>query len=99
MSKKDEHNPDEIDRPVCDSQSNFNDAFRIASKFVIQERVKRNWTWILIYSFLWLIFLIWAMVLALKVPENRIEHLIFAMIFSPLYVLAYYTSQMIGKKE
>lgn len=52
-----------------------------------------------LYNFLmamiYMIFLFWAIILAMKVQnnENKILHMIFALLASPVYILSYYLSQ------
>lgn len=52
-----------------------------------------------LYNFLmaiiYMIFLFWAIILAMKVQnnENKIIHMIFALIASPIYILSYYLCQ------
>ena len=83
-------------KPVCDNQDDFNMALRKALKYNEKQDMKKAKPWVAVYLVLWLIFFIWAIILAMKVapgPE-RVEHLIFAMVFSPVYVLAHYLGVM-----
>lgn len=76
---------------VCDNQDKFNDAFRSALQNDHEKRTEENKSWMTLYGILWLISLIWAVFLALKADEeHRVLHLVHAIVFSPLYVLAYY---------
>jgi len=77
---------------VCTNQDDFNEAFRKALKYNDKENMKKAKPWVYVYVVLWVIFFIWAIMLAMQVPPGpeRIEHLIFAIVFSPAYVLAYY---------
>jgi hypothetical protein len=77
---------------VCDSQADFNTAFRKAVKNMEKEDMKKNKTWIYIYMVLWFMFFIWAVLLAMKVESGpmKVMHLTFAMLFSPVYVVSYY---------
>jgi hypothetical protein len=77
---------------ICSSQDEFNQAFRKAIKKTdedIEEVVSpmRN-----LYIVLYLIFIVWAIVLAMKVPKgnDRTLHLVLAMVFSPAYVIGHY---------
>jgi cytochrome c oxidase subunit IV len=56
--------------------------------------MKQTRGWAEICSVIWLIFMVWALVLAMKIHTGpkRIEHLVFALLFPPIYVLAYYIS-------
>lgn len=77
---------------VCNSQDDFNVAFNKAVKQNNKDAMKKAGPWVLVYSILYLVFFVWALMLAMQVPpgENRIVHLVFAMVFSPVYVLAHY---------
>lgn len=79
-------------KPVCDNQDDFNQAVRKALKNNYKEEMKKVRPWIFVYMVLWLIFFVWAVLLAMQIPAGpeRVEHLVFAMVFSPIYVLAYY---------
>ena len=79
-------------KPVCENQDDFNRAFRKAIKYNNKENMKKARPWIYVYLVLWLIFMVWGILLAMKIapgPE-RVEHLLFALVFGPAYVLAYY---------
>lgn len=47
-----------------------------------------------------ILFYLWALIIALKVsdPEHRTLHVLFALAFGPLYVLAHYAS-VLGEKS
>ncbi len=53
-----------------------------------------------IYIVIHFILLFWGVMLALnsQPPENRVVHIVLAMLFSPLYVLSYYINQLAGGK-
>lgn len=83
--------------PVCDNQQDFNVAFRKALKHNMKEDVKKMGVWLYIYMILWLVFFVWALCIAMKVAPSgpdRTLHLVFAMVFSPIYVIAYYLGMM-----
>jgi hypothetical protein len=84
------------DQNVCDDQDSFNQAFHQAIKYNEKQMIKDAGPWFWVYLGLWVIFFFWAICLAMRVPpgNNRIEHLVFAMLFSPFYVIAYYISGM-----
>lgn len=77
---------------VCKNQDDFNVAFRKALKQNNKDAEKKAKPWMYVYAIVWLIFFVWALLLAMQVAPGpaRIVHLVFAMIFSPVYVLAYY---------
>jgi hypothetical protein len=84
-------------KPVCDNQDDFNIAFRKAIKDAEEVNLKEGKPWIVMFSIFWLIFLVWGIMLAMKVPQGpeRVEHLVFAMAFGPVYVIANY----LGKNQ
>lgn len=77
---------------VCTNQDDFNMALRKAIEFNARKNNRRIQPWLYVYAVIWLIFFIWAIVLAMQMPvgPDRVEHLVFAMVFSPIYVIAYY---------
>ena len=76
---------------LCDNQDDFNDAFYKALKHSRKKDNKRMASGVGIYMLIHLMFLFWAIILALKQPKDQqIVHLTLAMVFSPVYVLAYY---------
>ncbi len=50
------------------------------------------------YAVIHLILLFWGVMLALnsQPPENRVIHIILAMLFAPLYVLSYYVNSLVS---
>ena len=78
-------------KPVCDNQADFNQAVKEAVKYSQDQYRENHKGAIAAYIVIWLIFLIWAVFLALKRDAaSRVSHLMFAMVFSPFYVMAYY---------
>ncbi len=77
---------------VCDNQDDFNKAFRKAIKYNNKQNWKDGKPWAYVYLGLWLVFFIWAILLAMQVqdPRGRVIHLVFAIVASPVYVLAFY---------
>ncbi len=53
-----------------------------------------------IYMVVHFILLFWGVMLALnsQPPENRVVHIVLAMLFSPLYVLSHYINQLASGK-
>ena len=83
---------DVMDGGVCSDQNPFNNAVYTALKDLDKEDMEKHKSWRTVHIIIWMVFFLWAVFLAMKVnngPE-KIEHLIFAMVFSPIYVLAYY---------
>ena len=80
---------------ICDNQDDFNEAVYEALQYTNDQlKVSTHWGWI--GSVIILIFFIWALTLAIKMPAGarRVEHIMFAMLFSPMYVLAYYIAPL-----
>jgi len=84
----------------CADQNQFNDSFKTAiNKYKSDEMKKyesqsfRNTCFIVTMTYL--IFMIWAVILALKIskPDQRILHVTLALISGPAYVFAYYISK------
>lgn len=76
---------------LCDNQDDFNDAFYKALKQSRKKDNKKMASGVGVYMLMHLMFLFWAIILALKQPKDQqIVHLTLAMVFSPVYVLAYY---------
>jgi hypothetical protein len=76
---------------VCANQDAFNQAFQQAVKY--NDKKDRPKMWIrLVYLGLYIVFIVWALLLASKVQnvDERKEHFLFALLFGPVYVLAYY---------
>lgn len=82
-------------KPVCDNQADFNQAFQAGLKYVRKENMKKNQAWMWVSLVLFVIFFVWALSLAMKLNKGpeRIEHLLFAMLFSPIYIIAHYLNQ------
>ena len=81
-------------KPVCDNQSHFNVAFRKALKYNEKKNNKPN-TYTTIAAIIWIIFFVWALVLAMKEPATI--NIMFAILFSPVYVLSYYLKDFNGQ--
>lgn len=81
---------------VCSNQNDFNMAFRKAIRYNEKQDVKKMGSWAVLYVIIWVVFFVWAIMLALKVdePSQRVAHITFAMVFGPIYVIAYYVSNM-----
>lgn len=76
---------------LCSDQDSFNHAFYKALRHS-RKKDDRNVSGVVcVYMIIHVIFLIWGIMLAFKQPvENRIVHITLAMVFSPVYVVAYY---------
>ena len=80
---------------VCNDQKTFNKAVKKAI-YHLDEPESKNQAANLVMVLITLTFYIWALLLALKVQDkqHRLLHVLFALVFGPLYVLAYYASMM-----
>jgi len=83
-------------KPVCDNQTDFNQALRAGIQYNNKQNINKSMPWLYVYLILYLIFFVWAIVLALRVPRGsqRTMHLTLALVFPPAYVLAYYVGGM-----
>lgn len=90
----------DLDYNVCDNQKIFNAAFSRAMNSYKTGEIKQLTTGKLgtiytITTILYLVFIIWGVILAMRVQdkEKRILHITFALIAGPAYVFAYYLSR------
>jgi hypothetical protein len=83
-------------KPVCDTQDDFNIAIDKAIKYTQNKEIQKAKPWMYVYSILFITFFFWAIILAMRLPNspNKIIHLVFAIVFSPIYVISYYISMM-----
>ncbi len=78
-------------KPVCNNQDDFNQAVVGAIQYNEKQRMKGKWA--VVGAVVWLVLLFWAVSLALRnYGPDRLLHVMFAILFSPAYVLAYYVS-------
>lgn len=76
---------------VCETQDKFNNAFEGAVKYV--EKKERPSRFLRLVSLIVMIaFVAWALLLADKIDSgnDKIVHLVLAIVFSPFYIIAYY---------
>lgn len=86
-------------QPVCNNQDDFNQAFVKAIKYTGDQQFKKAGAWVYVFVGLMLVFFVWAVLLAMKAPaDQRVVHLIFAVIFAPAYVISYYINQLVAEK-
>lgn len=86
--------------PMCENQDKFNEAVHKAMKYAKDMRQKEEDKekeekngYMYVYVVLYMIFFIWAVMLALKVESaDRPLHIALAILMSPIYVLSYYLS-------
>lgn len=76
---------------VCQDQDVFNKAVRKALKYTEKKEKPKGWVSIVSMA-IYILFMFWALVLAMKVstPSTKTLHYVFAIVFSPIYVIAYY---------
>ncbi len=97
MSNRKKENYDPA-QPVCNTQDDFNQALQNAIKYNNKEAMKKAQPWAIVCLVIWFVFFVWALVLAMRLPpgKHKIEHVLFALLFSPAYVLATYLSEFSG---
>ena len=77
---------------VCKDQDTFNNSFQESVKEMVKKE-RPNKTARTIAVFIWLLLLVWAVLLACSVPcmpHQKTEQILFAVMFPPLYILAYH---------
>ena len=82
---------------VCENQSSFNTAYAKAVNnydgYMKSKMSQGKRILVTLMGLLQLLFIIWGVVLALKMPEaNRPVNVTLAILTGPLYVIAYYIS-------
>lgn len=80
-------------KTVCDTQNDFNHAFRDAVKYVNKKDRPKMWVQIVAMVIL-LIMIVWALMLAMRVSSGADQkvHLVLALVFAPFYIISYYLS-------
>jgi hypothetical protein len=80
-------------KTVCDTQDDFNHAFRDAVKYVNKKDKPKLWVQLVALGIV-LIIVVWALVLAMRVSGGADQkvHLVLALVFAPFYIIAYYLS-------
>lgn len=93
MSNNEESENQLVD--VCQDQVTFNHAFKNAVHAYNKSYMEENQTYLTVVMIVWLLLTVWAVMLAARIrdPNERIEHIIFAVLFPPLYIVAYYFVQ------
>ena len=77
---------------VCNNQSQFNIAIKKATDQYEKDNIKKIGPLITTMFIVWLIFLLWALSLAMFAQDKKIFHIVLSLVFSPIYVLSYYLS-------
>lgn len=80
------------------TQKDFDVAMRKAIRHI--QRSERKMTPAMAISgVLYMVVIIWAVLLAMSVePKARTTHLVFAILFSPAYIIAYYMGKLVLRK-
>lgn len=80
---------------LCDDQDTYNNAFYKALKYSRKKEENKVMGSLCVYMIIHMVFLIWGIFLAFKQPlEQRVIHITLAIVFSPVYVLAYYMNML-----
>lgn len=81
---------------VCENQDKFNVAIQKAINKNNEDALNSMGPWLYVYVLLGLIFFVWAIMLAMKVPQGsqRVLHLVLAILVSPVYVISHYLGEM-----
>lgn len=76
---------------VCENQDNFDAGIRKAVKYV-EKKDRLSTLSMIVLSLILLIILVWAVMLAKNfgTTEYSILHYVLAILFSPMYIVAYY---------
>ena len=82
---------------VCDDQTTFNTAYAKAvnnyGNYMDKKKTPSQRILYTMMAFLQLMFIIWAVILSMKMPgPNRPVNVTFAIITGPIYIIAYYIS-------
>jgi hypothetical protein len=88
------------DTNVCNDQDSFNEAVKIALENYEKEKKSnvssQDIAVYVLYAIAMVVFLIWALYLVANEPKNeeRVVHFLYAIILSPIYVLAHYINDI-----
>jgi len=78
---------------VCDNQDQFNKAIKKAVKYTEDRQRNKQEPGMIIYTIIWSMFLIWAVILAMQVSsDQKVLHIILAILVAPIYVISHYVS-------
>lgn len=82
---------------VCEDQNKFNKALNKALVKADEDLIEKKSGVFFLYGILYFILMILAVILAMKTPagEQRIVHLLLALVFSPIYVFCYYLQELL----
>jgi len=76
---------------VCNDQQTFQDALKQAEIYVI-KRQRPSKVAAAIATGIYIVFVVWAVMLALRVApqDEQVKHIVFAVLFPPIYVVSVY---------
>lgn len=79
---------------VCSNQATFDKSFRQAVKDYVKKEEPRTVV-VMIASAIYLAIMVWAVMVALKISNSyeRTKHVLFALLFPPVYLVAYYVGK------
>jgi ABC-type Na+ efflux pump permease subunit len=76
---------------VCKDNDSFKEAFKKAVEYTEEKADKPLAMTRIVSTLIYIILIVWAVILAMKVPEDRrLLHLVLGLVFSPLYIIAHY---------
>ena len=77
---------------ICHSQNDFNVAFEKAVKYTNNNYNRKLSPIQILTALVYVIIIVWALLLAMSVkdPNVKVIHLVFALIFPPVYIISYY---------
>lgn len=76
---------------VCQNQNSFNSAVYDAVKYTVKQDKPNKWL-MLVFFVLYVILTLVAVFLAVREKSNRQLHILFALLFGPLYIIAHLLS-------
>jgi len=76
---------------VCQNQNSFNSAVYDAVKYTSKQNKPHKWL-MLVAFILYVLLTLVAVFLAIKEKANRQLHILFALLFGPLYIIAHLLS-------
>jgi hypothetical protein len=75
---------------VCANQDSFNKSLRSGLKYVEKEN-QPNKTSKIVGSLIYCAIILWALLLASKIQvQDKIIHIVLALLFAPVYIISYY---------
>jgi hypothetical protein len=93
-----------VDNNVCATQKTFNKALKKSMDFFSKENkeyIEKNKNKFALCVLLYLVLLVWAVLLSMKVQDNehRIIHTVIALVCPPTYIISYYLNNFNGDNK